>query len=123
MATQAQSDHGPVNQLIPKLNNLFTVSPEAFDRIATAVQGELERLHATTMSLSDAHKELCRGTGVSPEVVALSLARKAEDEAYISKIPHDAMIILRVLVGDDPSKIAERWRLTQSEIKAGRIAP
>lgn len=120
MATM-QSDHGPVNQLLGKLNNLYRLSPESFDRIATAVQSELEKLHATVGSLSAEHRELCRGTGISPEVVALGLARKAEDEAYISKIPHDAMIILRVLVGDDPSKIAERWRLTQSEIKAGRI--
>jgi hypothetical protein len=119
MATQ--TDHHQVQQLITKLNRLCGIDPAGIERISRAVDLELENLKATAKSLSRAELEICAGTGCDPEMLAQFQAQQRADEKIVASIPHDSLIILKVLVGDNNAKIAARWTETQRQIADGRI--
>jgi len=122
MGTQNYSDNGQVNQLITKLNRLASIDLSAIERIARAVDEELTKAGASARSLSQAQRDMCANVGSNPDQFAAFQAKQAADARIVASIPHDSLVILKVLVGDDNSKIAARWTETQRQIADGRIA-
>jgi hypothetical protein len=122
MGTQNYSDNGQVNQLITKLNRLASIDLSAIERIARAVDEELTKAGATARSLSQAQRDMCANVGSNPDQFAAFQAKQAADARIVAGIPHDQLVIMKVMYGDDNSVLAKRYVSLQSEIKAGRIA-
>jgi hypothetical protein len=121
MATNQPSDHSAVNQLLPKLNRLASIDPSAIERIATAVQAELDKAGATAKSLSRAELDICAGTGCDPDQLAAFQAKQRADAAIVAGIPHDQLVIMKVMYGDDPSTLAKRYTDLQAQIRDGKV--
>jgi len=121
MATNQQSDHSSVNQLVSRLNRLASIDPAAIERIARAVDEELTKAGGTAKSLSRAELDICAGTGCDPDQLAAFQAKQRADAAIVAGIPHDQLVIMKVMYGDDPSTLAKRYTDLQAQIRDGKV--
>jgi len=122
MQTPQESDHFQVRQLLPKLNRLCAIDPSGIERIARAVDLELENLKATAKSLSAAELAICDATGSNPDQFAAFQAKQAADARIVAGIPHDQAVIMRVMYGDDNAVLAKRYAALQAQIRDGKVS-
>jgi hypothetical protein len=121
MATNQPSDRSAVNQLVSKLNRLASVDPSAIERIARAVDEELNKAGATAKSLSQAERDMCANVGNDPDKFAAFQAKQRADEKIVAGIPAPQREIMETMYGRDPSVLALRWTSLQAGIRDGSI--
>ena len=122
MATTQQSDHSAVNQLLSKLNRLASIDPAAVERIGRAIDEELTKAGGTARSLSQAERDMCASTGNDAEKFATFQAKQAADARIVAGIPHDQLVIMKVMYGEDPAVLAKRYTDLQTQIRDGKVA-
>lgn len=116
------TNHASVTKLLPQLNKLASIDPAAMARIARAADRELIALKATAVTLSQTERDMCGHTGVNPDDLAAFQAKQAADARIVAGIPHDQLVIMRVLYGDDNSVLATRYTELQEQIADGKVA-
>ena len=114
------TDLNSFSRVQQRLTTLAGISPEALARIDAAIERELTALGASAATLSAAEKSVCLkssgrfGGQAGLEELAAFRAKKAADEKIVAGIPKERLVLLRILVGDDPSKIASKWNEMQA---------
>jgi hypothetical protein len=103
-----------------RLYRLSTISPGALQRVAEFVENELTLAGASASSLSALEREVAAKMNVDPNQVALIKARAEANKRIIAGIPKDKLQMLKVMHGEDPSKIASAWTALRSITEARR---
>jgi hypothetical protein len=117
---------GKLNDINGRLRFLIFVSPDSFAQISTNVDTALASVGGSPASLSESAKATClasAGRFGGQNAVALRAAfdaKRAADDRVIAGIPADKIVLLKILVGDDPAKIADKWREQTAPAKARR---
>jgi hypothetical protein len=103
-------------EISAKLRLLLFTNPEAFAQISSNLDNALSSVGASAASLSESAKATClasAGRFGGQQSIALRAAydaRQKADAAVVARIPHDKLVILKILHGDDTAKLADAWR-------------
>ena len=103
-----------------KLYRLSTISPEAVLRVAEYIEKEISRAGGSAASLSALEREVAAKMNVDPNQVALIKARAEANKRIIAGVPKDKLQMLKIMHGDDPTKIAAAWVALRSITEARR---
>jgi len=99
-----------------RLKTLIYVAPEAFAQISSNVDNALSSVGASAASLSESAKGACiasSGRFGGQQAIALRAAHDAKqkaDAAVVAGIPRESLVILKIMHGDDVTKLAGAWR-------------